>query len=422
MSQADDGNLDRAELATPEEESALLADISALVLGESSFRELERVLDVFCPFEAMGMVRQEIRHSNFLAYILDPGRPHGFGSRMLERLLRTILTGVAGTDLTVLDIYLRDFSRTELRREWSNIDVLAISPMGERGLVTAVELKIESDEHGDQLSRMRNDVETAWPDWTRLFVFLTPDGRLPSDDHGDGWRTLDLGSLLDAFEQELAQDEGGHPDARRLLQAYIAMLRRIYVSNSKHEQIAAELWRRHPQALAYLAEQRPDLRTKVMDLLATDTELPARLSRIAGARVVVDSRTPNTLKFAVEDWDAIVGFKSSDWTTSRRFILFELNGSVQATGNVRFSVMLQLGRGDAEARSQLLKRLPPPPAREATGHWTRLVRTRRLLVPAQETPAMVAAKLERELTEFMTSEPVRQVFAALRSIMPQTAP
>ena len=83
---------------TPENEEVSLEDIEKLVLGDGAadFKKLENMVDVFCPFEAIGMVRQEIRHSNFLAYILDPNRPHEFGSSFLEDFFALILEKTDG--------------------------------------------------------------------------------------------------------------------------------------------------------------------------------------------------------------------------------------------------------------------------------------------------------------------------------------
>ena len=57
----------------------LQQQIEDLIVNDSSFRRLEELLFRFCPFEAMGAVNAELRHANFLAYLLDPLRPHNFG-------------------------------------------------------------------------------------------------------------------------------------------------------------------------------------------------------------------------------------------------------------------------------------------------------------------------------------------------------
>lgn len=63
--------------------------LEELVIGDAEFAELEAGRSVFCPFEAVGMLKQEIRHANFLGYCLDPRLPHGLGTSVLEALLRT---------------------------------------------------------------------------------------------------------------------------------------------------------------------------------------------------------------------------------------------------------------------------------------------------------------------------------------------
>ncbi len=41
-------------------------------------------------FEAMGATRQELRHSDFLAFLLDPHQTHGLGDALLRALLREL--------------------------------------------------------------------------------------------------------------------------------------------------------------------------------------------------------------------------------------------------------------------------------------------------------------------------------------------
>lgn len=43
----------------------IYSKLEQLFIANPEFEELEKEIDVFCPFEAIGMVRQEIRHSHF---------------------------------------------------------------------------------------------------------------------------------------------------------------------------------------------------------------------------------------------------------------------------------------------------------------------------------------------------------------------
>jgi PD-(D/E)XK nuclease superfamily protein len=54
-------------------------------------RAIEVLLDRFNIFEAIGFVGQELMHSRFLAFLLDPSKSHGLGDLLLKRLLRETL-------------------------------------------------------------------------------------------------------------------------------------------------------------------------------------------------------------------------------------------------------------------------------------------------------------------------------------------
>lgn len=41
-------------------------------------------------FDAVGMERQEVKHSAFIGWLLDPGKPHGLGNRFLAEFCRRL--------------------------------------------------------------------------------------------------------------------------------------------------------------------------------------------------------------------------------------------------------------------------------------------------------------------------------------------
>ena len=61
-----------------EGEDALKA-LEDFVVGNPELEELEALLSQFNLFEAIGAVRMEVRHSDFLAFLLDPAQKHGLG-------------------------------------------------------------------------------------------------------------------------------------------------------------------------------------------------------------------------------------------------------------------------------------------------------------------------------------------------------
>ena len=92
--------------------------LEELILGSQTFRQFENLTAQFCPFEATGMIRQEIKHSHFLSYILDANRPHEFGNKFLKEFLYLIADSDNETaSYRKLDFHFMDLSNTKVQRE-----------------------------------------------------------------------------------------------------------------------------------------------------------------------------------------------------------------------------------------------------------------------------------------------------------------
>jgi hypothetical protein len=75
-------------------------------------------------FEAAGLQRQEIRHSNFLAFLLRPQEKHGLRDTFLKRLIQKALDNLSvKPPLSPLTFALADFSDAVVFREWRDIDL-----------------------------------------------------------------------------------------------------------------------------------------------------------------------------------------------------------------------------------------------------------------------------------------------------------
>lgn len=353
-------------------------DLEALVVANNEFADLEASIGIFCPFEAIGMVRQEIRHGNFLTYYLDPQRPHGFGSECLRALMRAAadeqrrVSLNSTTTISPIDVHLMELESAELRREWRRVDVLAIIP--EEKLIVAIELKIDASEGTGQLAQYRRVVQEQWPNWRYLFIFLTKRGEDASEDYGDGWLSLPLEALASQFEKLITR-QVGTIDARHLLAAYIAMLRRHHLTNEKLEVIAGKLWSQHRQALEFLMARRPDAGEGLFgELFEKREELATRMSQVSGLEIVTDQCSPTILRYAVKNWDALDQFCSAQWGLSNRLLLMEIDrSSDRKIIRLRFI----LGNGPHEIRLRYYQTLvesgvPTTKKKEISSQWTRL--------------------------------------------------
>jgi len=128
--------------------------LESFIVDNEDLDELESQLVQFNIFEAIGIIRQELRHSDFLAFILNPSQNHRLEDIFLKRLLkRVLLEADIPIDsnylkLSPVDIDIADLKDAEVRREWKHIDILIHSPSNY--LVCAIENKIDSKEHSNQ--------------------------------------------------------------------------------------------------------------------------------------------------------------------------------------------------------------------------------------------------------------------------------
>ncbi len=65
--------------------------LEAFVVENADLETLEGLLEQFNIFETLGVIRQELRHSDFLAFLLDPRHNHRLGDAFVQRFLQKIL-------------------------------------------------------------------------------------------------------------------------------------------------------------------------------------------------------------------------------------------------------------------------------------------------------------------------------------------
>jgi hypothetical protein len=62
--------------------------LEEFVVNNPELEELETVLGQFNIFEALGAVRQELRHTDFLAFLLNPSQNHGLRDYFTKRFIQ----------------------------------------------------------------------------------------------------------------------------------------------------------------------------------------------------------------------------------------------------------------------------------------------------------------------------------------------
>lgn len=158
-----------------------IQQLEKLLLSED-LEELNNATANFNIFNALKLQNNEIRHSNFLAWIMSPFETHGLGDYFLKEFLKSAIKDYSLNEnigISLKDIVFLNLDDTEIKREYKNIDLLLISPQNK--FVCIIENKIWTGEHDCQLERYAEIVNSEFKDYKKLYIYLSPTNECNSE-------------------------------------------------------------------------------------------------------------------------------------------------------------------------------------------------------------------------------------------------
>ncbi len=149
-------------------------------------------------FEILGFTDDEVRHSKFLAWLLDPDETHAQGNLFFKYFLK-----FAELDVTYADVPYK--VKTEVKHEEARIDIEIKS---EKNFLIHIENKVSASEGDEQLQRETRDLERKSRELevsseNAHALYLIPHGELP--DEAGKFKVLYWRKVVDAvrmFEAE----------------------------------------------------------------------------------------------------------------------------------------------------------------------------------------------------------------------------
>jgi hypothetical protein len=236
-----------------------LDEFQALVgsaIADPDFERIQLSLREPNIFRALAVSRMEIRHSNFLAYLFDPQENHGLRDIVLRKLLRDIFADSRSEGRTLFDADILDLGAIEIRREWRNIDLLIVLPED----VIAIENKVDSSDHSNQLARYRKIIEENFQNKKQHFVYLTPFGNDPDDQsESDRWMNYSYIQISEIIERILTlYHESFAEKVLYYLRDYLTTLKRELLMNDDLNELAIKVYQTHRAAFDFIFENRPD--------------------------------------------------------------------------------------------------------------------------------------------------------------------
>ena len=280
------------------------------LLKDLDFDKLELGLKNPNIFEILRISKKEIRHSNFLSWLLDPNESHKLGDVFLKRFLREVASSER-FNLDQADIEGMDFSNAEIRREWRHIDILIVLS----DTVVCVENKVLSKEHSDQLKRYKDVVEKEFPKHNKVFVFLTPEGEEAEND-SDSYEPISYGFIVETLERIVSvYDESLSPQVRNYVKDYITVIKRELMDTDELSELSRKIYNNHKGLFDFVYDHKPDLVDNLRYILEQE---------IKNRGWIIGSRAKNYLRFTTPKISELTYTnKSPNGWVKRESFLFE---------------------------------------------------------------------------------------------------
>ena len=167
------------------------------------FIQLDRMLKRFNVFTATDMRRREVKHTKFLAHLLDPHEAHGLGIRFLENFVLNLINekGRESIDFFNLDLInaeiLSEHNLEAKGKKGKTIDLLILIPSlshESNNVLFAIEAKVDSKESQDQLKGYKDLIKEKYgKEFQAHYFFLTAHGEEPSDEE---WVSVTFGNVV----------------------------------------------------------------------------------------------------------------------------------------------------------------------------------------------------------------------------------
>lgn len=230
-----------------------LAALERFVVDNDDLLALESLIGKFNIFDALDIARVEIRHSNFLAFILDPAESHGQGQLFLKAVLMDLLKAAPADlrPLSPIDLDGTDLRGVDVRREWGHIDLLITCH--QPPFVIVIENKVESHEHSEQLSRYRATIRDQYPDARPLYVYLTPKADEPSEDAWVPYSYADIHRVLTRVRMTYHNAIG--EDVLVFLDHYLSLIGARFMNDAKIDELCQRIYKNHRHALELIFER-----------------------------------------------------------------------------------------------------------------------------------------------------------------------
>ena len=224
-----------------------LKELYSNLLNDVDFDKLDLGLKNPNIFSILRISKNEIRHSNFLCWLLDPNQSHGLGDIFLKRFLREVFSSDRFEQVSQVDVEGLNLSDAEILREWNHIDILIVTDE----VVVCVENKVMTKDHSNQLERYRKTIESNYPKRKNTFVYLNPEGE-ESSEEVDNYYPLSYDFIIETLSRIIeVYKDSMKGQVAQYIKDYIDILKQDIMGTDKLTELSQKIYSDLKVALRY---------------------------------------------------------------------------------------------------------------------------------------------------------------------------
>lgn len=298
--------------------------LKKFLLDKAKLEQIDRHFSKNNIFSILKMDDAEIRHSNFLAWILDPSQNPKLANAFLHKIFAYVAENSAedvDTEsvefLRLLNADLRS-ARISVFREKEHTDILLVSEK-QPPFLLCIENKVNSKQRKGQLPEYRNKILKEWkkiPKERCYFLFLTKNDETPEDDNWIPVHYDDVAYMLDEIVDCTQLDSG----VKNIVKQYVETLRKNDMANDEElQKIATEIYKEHKEALEYIMKFADNDESRIFRNVvlkwAEENKKKFTRKKQPGASIL----------FTTRDLDALLSFGMHNDDTSKWWAYFAID-------------------------------------------------------------------------------------------------
>ena len=243
--------------------------IEQFLLNREVLSKLNPFLNEVNIFKILKSKEYELRHSNILAWLLDPKGSHGLGDVFTKLFISHVIKNNRQLDYDALKWSYIDLSECEVQREkhWKDtgtrdsLDILLTTYQADgHEYLIAIENKVRASEGKEQTKRYRKNIEEERPDAEKMFVYLSADNNPPSDAQ---WASLSYDSIIEMLDH-LIQIYHPSQEVGLIIKNYRKVCAEIMDQDDKElREAVKKIYREHKDAIDLIIQYKPDLQRDI---------------------------------------------------------------------------------------------------------------------------------------------------------------